>query len=255
MWLVLTAMRHMLKDTCVVVSYYDSRSVDDLLRLLRQLHQQWSAGFFDLRVVVNSDQMQKLELPPELAEISVEVRENIGFNIGAWHHGWRANPGYSYYIFLQDECEIVSNRWLDRYRMLLSKANAGLVGESLLHWASWASFGKKWPEAGAECAAIAATHDIELGPNPTHLQTLVLGATADCLRATDGFLLAKGKVAAIATEILFSRHCIQRGFDVRQTAWRPFEYIGHPQWASLRSGSASLKWNMAKAVRHLRQRQ
>lgn len=245
-------MRHMLKDTCVVVSYYDSRSVGELLRLLRQLRAQWSAGIFDLLVVVNSDQMQRLELPPELAGINIQVRENTGFNIGAWHHGWRTNPGYSFYIFLQDECEVVSDGWLDRYRSLLSKANAGLVGESLLYWQSWSSFEKRWPEATAECAAIAAANEIELGPNPTHLQTLVLGATGECLRATNGFVLGGGKVAAIATEILFSRHCIQRGFEVRQSAWRPFEYIGHPQWASIRSDSAKLRWHVAKAVKQLR---
>ncbi len=35
------------------------------------------------------------------------MRENTGFNIGAWDYGWRHLPPYDYYLFLQDDCFIV----------------------------------------------------------------------------------------------------------------------------------------------------
>jgi hypothetical protein len=40
------------------------------------------------------------------------MRENTGFNIGAWDYGWRHLPPYDYYLFLQDDCFIVRPLWL-----------------------------------------------------------------------------------------------------------------------------------------------
>lgn len=239
-------------EICIVVSFYDARPNIELIKLLRQLNFNRSSLDFELRVVVNSDAGIAPCLPSDLAQTDVVVRENTGFNIGAWDYGWRANPGFSSYIFLQDECEINHPYWLLRYKKLLSDNDAGLVGESLILWKSWPAFSSMWPEASMECLSIAERRGIELGKSPTHLQTLALGATGTFLSRTDGFLVANEKVQAIATEIMFSRLCVARGFKMVQSSWRPFAYISHPQWSSLRANSASIKWNIFRALNFMR---
>lgn len=239
-------------DTCVIVSYYDERPSTELVGLLRQLQALKAGSDFELRVVVNSNRGLQPQLPADLSSTATDVRENKGFNIGAWDHGWRQNPGYSFYVFLQDECEVVKENWLSRYKDLLSSGDVGLVGESLLFWPNWTRFKNKWPQVHDECVSMGASRNISLGRSPTHAQTLALGASAACLNATDGFLVAQSKAEAIATEIMFSRRCLHRGFEIAQSAWRPFEYFNHPQWSSLRRDSSGLAWNISRALKQLR---
>jgi len=239
-------------DTCVIVSFYDERPIDELVRLLRQLRSVNAGADFELCVVINSDSGRSPQIPTDLASTRMIVRENIGFNIGAWDFGWRQNPGFSFYIFLQDECEIVRSNWLSRYKLLLSSNGVGLVGESLLHWKDWKSFKAKSAEIYDACVSLAERRGIRLGRTPTHIQTLALGATASCLEKTDGFLVADGKAKAIATEVLLSRNCIHRGFKISQSAWRPFEYIRHSQWDFLRGDSTSILWNVSRALKHIK---
>ncbi len=47
----------------------------------------------------------------------------MGYNIGAWHHGWSFARDYRYYLFLQDECQIEKPNWLGAF---VAKANAGM---------------------------------------------------------------------------------------------------------------------------------
>jgi hypothetical protein len=42
---------------------------------------------------------------------------------------------------------------------------------------------------------------------------------------------------------------IARGCQIRQVGWRPFEYVLHPQWQSLRDESAAIRWHFAKLYR------
>lgn len=238
-------------DTCIVISYYAGRPVDELVALLRQLELERLASKFEIRVIVNSDDGSRITLPTDLSSTSILIRPNIGFNIGAWNCGWEVNPSFRFYIFLQDECQIVNHNWLNRYRVLLSNNGMGVVGESLLRWPNWRNFIVQWPEAAEACNVIGHGKKIKLGESPTHLQTLALGANALCLEATNGFLVGDGKIEAIATEIMFSRHCLHHGFKIQQSAWRPFEYIRHPQWQSLRNDSKSIEWNVSRFIKNL----
>lgn len=237
-------------DTCVIVSHYNERPTNELINLLRQL-RHYEAGEFQLRVIVNSDSRSALQLPDDLSSVKVNFRENSGFNIGGWDAGWRMNPDFKFYIFLQDECQIAAKNWLDRYKTLLSRRKAGLVGESLIDWSDWRTFEREWPQAAAECASLSLRKSIPLGRSPTHLQTLALGASGSCLAAMDGFLLGGKKVEAIATEIMISRNCKHCGFDIAQSAWRPFQYIEHPQWASMKQDSEKVSWHIWKAMKYV----
>lgn len=247
-------MNLMRVDTCVVVSFYDERPSDELVRLLRQLRDTNAGAEFTLCIVVNSVRSVNLQLPADLSPTRILYRKNSGFNIGAWDHGWKENPGFSYYIFLQDECEIINAGWLSRYKHLLSRDRVGLVGESLLLWPSWSRIKREWPQTYEECVSLSNLHNIELGISSSHVQTLALGVSAACLEATSGFLVADNKVSAIATEIMFSRHCLCRGFKIAQSAWRPFEFFSHSQWNSIRNDSFKSRWNISRALKLMRPR-
>lgn len=237
---------------CVIVSYYDGWPNDNLIVLLRRLAAHTSQAGVEIRVVVNSDTGIFPMLPSDVHDTHMEVRENTGFNIGAWDHGWRRNPGFDNYIFLQDECVVASEDWLGTYRRLLGQRNVGVVCESLVFWKSWEQLRSKWPDAYEECLRLEIDLDIALGRSPTHAQTLALGISAACLNATDGFLVGQDKVAAIATEIMFSRQCIDRGFRIVQSAWRPFQYFLHPQWVSMRDAARGPTWHVSRTVNLLR---
>ena len=238
-------------DTCVIVSFYDGRTSEELVRLLRQLQLARTGAQFETRVVVNSDRKVRPQLPADLSGIGMDVRENTGVNIGAWDHGWRQNAGFDFYIFLQDECEIMRADWLERYKALLSDPKTGLVSESLLFWKNWRRFKEEWPEAHDQCVALGVHRGIALGKSPTHAQTLALGVSAACLVATDGFCVAEGKIPAVAGEVMFSRHCIDQRYAIMQSAWRPFEYFRHHQWASMRDEATGLAWHLSRAAKQL----
>lgn len=65
------------------------------------------------------------------AALTVMRRPNSGINIGACDHGWRHNPGYCDYLFLQDECYMVAPCWLEAFRTRSKAVGGGLIGESM----------------------------------------------------------------------------------------------------------------------------
>ena len=170
--------------------------------------------------------------------------------MGAWDLGWRSRQGYRNYLFLQDECRVVRSDWKEKYVDLLN-SNKGrfIFGESLQYWKSWQDLRKKYHPIFSECESLARVNNIEVGKTPTHLQTLVIAASNTALTRLDGFILADEKIQAVATEILFSRKAIAFGYSIRQTAHRPFEYFGHPQWAAVRHDSMRLSWSMARLLK------
>ena len=81
-----------MNNTLVVVSHYNAWPTDQLVALLDQIKAIPAGCPFDCRVVVNQAKPGPLELPPRHADVGVLYRENIGYNIGAWDHGWRVGP-------------------------------------------------------------------------------------------------------------------------------------------------------------------
>jgi len=237
---------------CVVVSHYNARPNDELIGLLYQLKAQSieckSVFSTTLLVVVNCGNDFKLTLPNELDFVIVQYRENTGFNIGSWDHGWRNNGQFKHYLFLQDECQLVDKKALLSYWNLLEKNPNTLFGESMFFYYGWRRFKKNWPEAYSAITELAKNFKINLGLTPSHLQSLIIAASNATLCELDGFVYSNDKVEAIAAEILLSRKALSSGVAVKQSSWLPFKFIKHPQWNEIRIKSIQIKWSLSKAV-------
>lgn len=223
----------------VVIAHYQARPTAPLIALLDQLRSEPAGWPFAIRVVVNRVGPGRLDLPERMRGIEVLYRENTGLNIGAWDHGWRAEPAYSGYLFLQDECRIVRIPWLRPFMRRLVQPRIGLVGES---W--FAPRPIRWAEQAAEYArdhpgqpnffelAPDWLHrqGIEPGPHVDHLQSLILATRRDVLEAIDGLHIGADKQQAIAAEIGISRAVVALGLRCEQLGFLPFSRFLHPQW-------------------------
>ena len=241
-------MTEVAQKNLVIVSYYDARPIDTLIQLLDQIASHDAGAPFDLIVSVNSVSNTTPTLPDRHSNIKTLVRENRGFNVGAWQHAWKSAPQYPYFLFLQDECTIERDGWLEAFVKTAQSANTGFVGECMNHCGSWEACEKLYPATYKACLKIAEDHQISLGETADHLQTLAVGACATTLEKTGGFVEADDKVGAMAGEILSSVRATSMGLQNRQVAWRPFEYVGHPQWIALREKSNTLKWSISRAL-------
>jgi hypothetical protein len=232
----------------VVISYYDQRSVETLLALLDQTLSIDAGAAFDLCVVVNSDGVNLAPLPERHKAVQVLHRENLGYNVGAWQHGWKTNPSYDFYLFLQDECVIRLPGWLAAIAETARNRNVGFVGEGVDCYESWGTFKRCWPPIAEEIHRMAAVHGIALGARPDYVQTLIVGARRDVLERTGGFVVGASKTSACAGEILTSVRARALGLRNVQVAWRPFEYIRHPQWDDIRAMSGGWRWQVSRAM-------
>jgi hypothetical protein len=242
----------MKKKLCIVISHYNARPKHELIHLLKQLQSQVDSNEPNLElkllIVVNDVTGVRLDLPNDFAEVEVMYRENSGFNIGSWECGWRQYQEYDYFIFLQDESKLVNPNAVKAYVALLENNPNTLYGESLFFHRGWKKFLKSWPaEQHFEFSAFANQKGIKLGASASHLQTLILAASCRLLRSVDGFILSSDKIEAVATEVLFSRKVVSKGFSIRQSAWYPFTYFGHEQWDEVRVNSRNkLTWSLSK---------
>jgi hypothetical protein len=233
----------------VVVSYYDRRPATELIALLDQIREIDAGTSFDLCIVVNAtDFSTRIDLPNRHNNIEQLFRANQGYNVGAWQHGWLSKPGYDFYLFLQDECVIRRAGWLRAFLRAAGAPRTGLVGESLDPFSSWTAFSRFFPDVFHECRRVAAERHIAMGEIADHLQTLVIGARGDALRRMGGFVLGESKQEAVTGEVLTSVLARAHGYGIRQVAWRPFEYIDHPQWSSLRDLSRRWYWSISRAM-------
>ncbi len=260
-----------MKPTLVVISHYNAWATDQLISLLDQMDAIPSGHPFRRRVVVNQAIPKPLQLPDRFADVEVLYRENLGYNIGAWEEGWRCPSEADEFLFLQEECQILSLGWLSAFHKQLNRAKVGLVGESLI----WRGF--RWSEVdGHDLSAYGISVDrifpslfeegrmltlpqgvlevmnrrgIPAGASGEHLQSLILGSRREVLEAAGGFIVGRSKAEANAAEVAISRAVAAKGYQVRQVAVRPFSYISHPQWDGLRGGK--LTWLRGCVDRYL----
>lgn len=243
------------QNLCVIVSHYNARPTDELVRLLRQLKNQVakfrSVFSTAIIIVVNDAESKPITLPSDIEDIEVQYRENTGFNIGSWEYGWRKNTNFYGYLFLQDECEVAHPNALLNYWLLLRKRPNSLIGESLFFFRGWKGFLNEWPLNHTSIQDFALSKNIPLGLSASHLQTLILASTREAMLKLDGFILSDDKIEAIATEVLLSRKAVSLGITVEQSAWMPFSNFSHEQWAGIKQKSHSIAWNISKLLWHL----
>lgn len=219
-------------DCLVVISYYSARSVDPLRALLKQISTIAAGATFDVMVVVNRMAADEAALPALPLKCEILYRENCGYNIGAWQHGWLKETNYRYYLFLQDECAIERPNWLAAF---IRRADAGydVVGESLIISPGERNQSPDFPE---QLRSVMLEQGLNETGDLTHIQTTIVFATGKALERATGFIEPSNeKIQAIACEVAFSVRMRHFGFRIGQVAFLPFEYISHPQWVELRA--------------------
>jgi hypothetical protein len=227
----------------IIISYYSTRSPNELRRLLQQL-----VAYRDqICVVVNQDSDSVLH---ELAlGVQVLSNPNQGMNIGAWNRGFLENPDSDLYVFLQDECFLKRDGFIqaatERFE---SDVRLGMLGETI-NW-RWAY---PWPVLlGSGLNQITAEHFVDGGPagrvacylstmknwgvdpghSAEHLRSLVWFFPGTMLRLLGGFPVGANRGECVAAEIAVSRKIVSLGYRFDQICEPPFSFFGHSEWRS-----------------------
>lgn len=233
-----------LRSTCVVVSHYNAWPTDQLIRLLDQTLALRPDRPFHTRVVVNRALDKDLVLPSRHAHVDILYRGNAGYNIGAWDLGWRDEPAFDAYLFLQEECVLRGRGWLDAFIHRLRDPCVGLVGESLVWERPWRELeatqhrpdGDLFRIDGLPVDHFACYYEhmrrqgVERGATGAHLQSLIWAARRDVLEKIGPFPVGLDYGEAVSAEILVSKKVQTLGLAVCQVGWLPFTRIEHPQW-------------------------
>ena len=236
------------KSAVVVVSHYNAWPTDQLVALLDQMNAVPAGHPFTVRVVVNQAEDKRLVLPERHAHVAIFHRENTGYNIGAWEHGWRQEPRADYYLFLQEECVIVRPNWLRAFLRKVDRPGVGVVGEIIgFYNTTWEDINEtaaKWKSDPNTLGyrAYMTSQGIRYGELADHLQSLVLCLRRETLEAIGGFRIGISKYEAIACEIGISKSVQALGLRISQLGIRPFRYINHPQWEEDRQFAARPGW-------------
>lgn len=228
----------------VIISTWTGSPLHYLLELCESLAQHPPGAQYDLVLSANGLDYSP---PKELANLftKVFIRENTGYNLGAWDYAWRRLPAYDRFLFLVEDCLVLRNRWLrDFIRRFDSTPACGLVGEVLQKgwdkpWsalcnpepmdrkdrdpvkrAAWASFINE----------TLAHWGIPEGPTGRHITTAVQFTSRAILEQVDGYNLGRTHEEAIAAEIGFSRKIEASGYTVIQVGRRRHSVIWHRQW-------------------------
>lgn len=217
-------------ETLVIVNYYDARPIDTLYELVDQLKKCKYRQYFDILIVVNSVDLESDQEKCLNTGVEFCIRENTGLNLGAWQHGWQEREGYRYYIFLQDDCKILKDKWYSRYITLLADRKNGYIGESYQRHRTWERIRKQWEDVYSDYVKLSEKLGIPLSYSPSHIQTVAMGCRHQVLKETGGFVIGASKSAAVAGEILTSVRAVHLGYRNRQTALSSFSFISHPQW-------------------------
>ena len=234
----------MTQSCLVVISHYNVWATDQLIALLDQTKSVPAGHPFRCRVVVNQAEPKPLDLPSRHADVEILYRENTGYNIGAWDLGWRQDPLFDIYLFLQEECVILKAGWLRAYIRRLSNPKVGLVGESMdwkgMTWARLARYFQMFPfdsKIDGHFVPISEGLRISLerlgidpGSTGEHLQSLVFCTRRAVLEATDGFLIGHTYAEATTAEMAASKRVQALGLRTCEVGFRSFSYINHPQW-------------------------
>jgi hypothetical protein len=237
----------------VIISNYESRGLANAITLLREIRESRSGvSRFDICLAINSDRISGEHQLSSEDGIWRITRNNSGMNIGAWDCAWRALDDYEGYLFLQDECRLARDGWLDAFTTGASAPGIGLLGESAnTRWA------REWrellesplnayapehyiddvPARRVECYLhYMKRHNIDPGQDGGHLRSLVWFLKRDVLERINGFPCGRNRGECIGAEIAVSRKIVQSGLRFQQISTLPFTYFWHEEWR--RDGSS-----------------
>jgi hypothetical protein len=232
----------------VVISHWSRHPTHNLTRLIKQLYKYDAGAPFKITVVCNGGDILPLKLLSNLSKYGIRIldRENSGYNIGAWDHGWRHSDESGYFLFLQDECNILKDGWLRAFiEKMESNPTIGLLGESINWRRPWKE--QRLNPIAAACLnndnappfnAIDFLHNFltEINIPPTdsadHLQSLVLFTSRRILEQVGGFPSRNTYAEAVGTEIAISKLIQSHGYIFDTVGAKPFSYVGHRQWSN-----------------------
>ena len=228
--------------TLVVVSHYMARPKDDLQALLSQLQVVTS----DVLVVINDDAHHGPAEWVKNMPVSCLKRENTGMNIGGWNEGYKQKPDFDHYIFLQDECMVKDNAFLEAYVDRLANPEIGLIGECLnprwnVPWDviannSLFNFPIQITSNAPPIMSInfykycLSSWGVAEGPTGKHLRALVWAISKVNLKKIENFPLGRIHQECIAAEIAVSKKIEQLSLCVEQCSNLPFKFIEHKEW-------------------------
>lgn len=228
----------------VVVAYFDQRPLQPLFTLLDSMQAHDAGVDYDLVVVVNTTDGERLE-HLRSAGVPCLEKSNLGMNIGSWDHGWRTAPDHDEFLFLQDDCEVVRPNWLRAFAEACGPFT-GLVGESLNeYWdAPWDELRETRGNIPVEEHLLdgkpANRIDVYLdfmrrmgidpGPTGNHLRGQVWYARRGVLESIGGFPCPGNRGEWIGAEIGVSRAMEAHGWALAQVHESPYHYIRHHEW-------------------------
>lgn len=232
--------------TIVVISYYDRRPLSNLIGLLNSLQEFESGADFDVCIVVNRTSDNQINLQHCSHNQKILYRHNVGMNIGAWDHGWRNCTEYEQAIFLQDDCYVIKDNWIDSITRRLDDPDVGLLGEAAnVGWdIPWDQLRTReanvqLPEHTLENKRAnridvyldcLGRYGIPAGETGYHMRSLVWAAKMDVLTEIDGFPHGNNFGECIAAEIGVTKKIEALGLAVENIAADDFSHIRHLEW-------------------------
>lgn len=230
-----------MKNTLIIISYFDSRPKTQLNNLVNQLRNL----NVPILLSINSNKNKQITLYKD-SKVNILKRPNVGMNIGAWNDAFFALPDFDYYHFLQDECVVEDENFIEVYNSLLNEKNVGMVGESINpKWSQdWQSLllsplnymdddhitsGIRIPRVDFYLSMLKKWN-ISPGKNATHLRSLIWSFKNETVRKIQGFPIGINKGECIASEIAVSKKIESLGLQIKQVDSAPFKYIYHTEW-------------------------
>lgn len=228
------------KKILITISHYSKRDKNNLINLINSLQSQNC----DLLIVINDDNCV-LERNEMLCNTKALIRPNTGMNIGAWNAAFLNNRNHNFYLFLQDECQILDSTFINQYINELSKKDVGMTGESINYkWAnSWnymekSALNYKVGYNTNKIPLFRVQHYLNLlkkwnidgGQSGLHLRSLVWGFKKETLEKVIPFPIGMTKEECIAAEIGVSKKIENLGYKVTQINEKPFKLISHIEW-------------------------
>ena len=238
-------------NIAVVVSTWTGNPSEYLQRLIDSINKYDAGTNYDLYLCANGEDYTISETLQCYFKC-IYIRENLGYNLGAWDYTWRRLPQYTHFLFLQDDCIIHRKNWLSRFvRCFMNNPNVGLVGEYFSRgWDySWEdlttrssgkkTFSEKKRKKAVGYNEVLTQWGIDPGDRASHLTSVVHYTSRKILEEVDGYNLGQTYKEAVAAEIGFSRKLIAKGYKLVQVGRSRHSVIAHPQWPS---GSLIKRW-------------